>query len=213
MTQAPLPFEWPADTRDADFIVTPSNAAAVRHLDRPALWPVAASLLVGPRKSGRSTLARRFVAATGGTMIDDADRADERALFTAWNDAQSSRKPLLMIAEVAPPTWVLTLPDLKSRLAATPVATIGPPDDDLIGRLLARLLERRGLPLALDVRAYLIPRAQRSHHAVIALADALDAASLARGGPVTIPLARAVLSPLASTGLGDAAIDAGGQAG
>ena len=202
MIQRPLPFVWPTDLRDAAFIETPSNAAAVRHLGRPGTWPVAASLLIGPRKSGRSTLARAFVAATGGTLIDDADRAEERALFAAWNEAQTSRTPLLMVAEVAPPAWTIALPDLRSRLAATPVAAIGPPDDDLIGRLLARLLERRGLPLGLDVRAYLIPRAQRSHHAVIALADALDMASLARGGPVTIPLARMVLGEGAIDGQG-----------
>ena len=53
-----------------------------------------------------------------------------------------------------------------------------------------------GLELTLEVRAYLIPRAPRSHHGVIALADALDTASLARRRAVTIPLAREVLGPI-----------------
>jgi chromosomal replication initiation ATPase DnaA len=135
-------------------------------------------------------------------VIDDADRADERTLFSAWNEAQVTRQPLLLIAEVAPPAWKITLPDLVSRLSATPTVTLGAPDDDLIGRLLAKQLERRGLDLTLEVRAYLIPRAPRSHHGVIALADALDTASLARRRAVTIPLAREVLGPIDGHGEG-----------
>ncbi len=195
-SQPALPLDWPADDGDAEFIVTESNRAAVAHLERPALWPVFATLLTGPRKSGRSLLGRVFARRSGGRVIDDADRADERALFSAWNEAQTTRRPLVMIAEVPPPAWQIALPDLASRLSATPTVTLGPPDDDLIGRLLAKQLERRGLELTLEVRAYLIPRSPRSHHGVIALADALDTASLARRRAVTIPLARQVLGPI-----------------
>jgi hypothetical protein len=196
MIQPALPLDWPVDDGDAEFIVTASNRAAVTHLERPATWPVFATLLTGPRKSGRSLLARVFARRSGGRIIDDADRADERTVFSAWNEAQSLRRPLLMVAEVPPPAWKVALPDLASRLAATPTVTLGPPDDDLIGRLLAKQLERRGLDLTLEVRAYLIPRSPRSHHGVIALADALDTASLALRRGITIPLARDVLGPI-----------------
>lgn len=200
--QPALPLDWPVDDGDAEFIVTESNRLAVAHLERPGTWPVFASLLTGPRKSGRSLLGRVFGRRSGGRVIDDADRADERALFSAWNEAQATRQPLLMIAEVPPPAWKISLPDLASRLSATPTVTLGAPDDDLIGRLLAKQLERRGLDLTLEVRAYLIPRAPRSHHGVIALADALDTASLARRRAVTIPLAREVLGPIDGRGEG-----------
>ena len=193
MIEPALPFDWPVDDTREEFIVTASNRAAVTHLERPGTWPVQATLLTGQRKSGRTMLGRAFAARSGGRVIDDADRRDERILFTAWNEAQTARRPLLMIAEVPPPEWSIALPDLASRMAATPTVTLGAPDDDLIGRLLALLLERRGLALTLEVRAYLIPRSPRSHHGVIALADALDAASLARRRSVSIPLAREVL--------------------
>lgn len=200
--QPALPLDWPVDDGDAEFIVTESNQVAVAHLERPATWPVFATLLTGPRKSGRSLLGRVFSRRSGGRVIDDADRADERALFSAWNEAQATRQPLLLIAQVPPPAWKIALPDLASRLSATPTVTLGAPDDDLIGRLLAKQLERRGLDLTLEVRAYLIPRAPRSHHGVIALADALDTASLARRRAVTIPLAREVLGPIDGRGEG-----------
>ncbi|MES2290550.1 MAG: chromosomal replication initiator DnaA [Pseudomonadota bacterium] len=193
MMQAALPLDWPADEAEDSFIVTPSNEHAVRHIERPGTWPVAATLLVGPRKSGRSLLGRMFAQRSGGRIIDDADRRDERMLFNAWNEAQGTRTPLLMVADAPPPVWQITLPDLASRMSATSVVEIGAPDEELIGALLERLLARRGLPLAPEVIAYLVPRAPRSHANVIALADALDAASLARKRGVTVPLARDVL--------------------
>jgi chromosomal replication initiation ATPase DnaA len=196
MIQPALPLDWPADEADDAFIVTPSNAAAVRHLDAIGTWPVSTSLLTGPRKSGRSLLGRIFAHRSGGRLIDDADRRDERSLFSAWNEAQATRQPLLLITEVPPPEWRVSLADLRSRLAATPVVTLGPPDDELIGALLAQLLARRGLAVGSEVVAYLVPRSPRSHIGVIGLVDALDAASLAQRRAVTIPLAREVLGPI-----------------
>ena len=191
--QPALPFDWPADEALDRFVVTPSNADAVRHLETPATWSMPATVLAGPRQSGRSLLARVFVHNSGGRMIDDADRADERRLFTAWNEAQATRVPLLLVVERAPPAWAVALPDLASRLAATPVATIAPPDEALAGQLVARILERRGIVVAPEVLAYLAPRAPRTHHALVALADRLDAASLAERRAITIPLVRRVL--------------------
>lgn len=191
--QPALPFDWPQDDAKDQFVTTPSNAGAVRHLAAPVGWSVPVSILAGPRQSGRSLLARVFARDTGGRVIDDADRADERRLFNAWNEAQTTRVPLLLVAQVPPPGWVVALPDLASRLSATPVAAIGAPDDALIGQLIAHILERRGVQVAPETLAYLVARAPRSHHRIVALAGALDAASLAGRSPVTIPLARRVL--------------------
>lgn len=202
MTQPALPLGWPDDSSDPDFIVTASNRRAVTHLEHLATWPVRATLMTGPRKSGRSLLGRIFARRSGANVIDDAERSDERTLFNAWNDAQTTRRPLLLIADLPPPGWSIALPDLASRLSATPVVTLGPPDDDLIGRMLGLLLERRGLALTIEVRAYLIARAPRSHDGVIALAAALDTASLARRRPISIPLARDVLGVAEDAGEG-----------
>ncbi|MBA3896885.1 MAG: chromosomal replication initiator DnaA [Sphingomonadaceae bacterium] len=193
MNQIALPLDWPADEALDAFLVSPSNAAAVRHLDSPAKWPVAASILTGPRKSGRSLLGRIFAARTGGQLIDNAEGRDETAIFHAWNAAQASRRPLLLIADAPPPEWRVRLPDLRSRLSATPVVTLGAPDEPLIAQMIPYLLGRRGLACAGDVGAYVAPRLTRCHHSVIAFADALDAAALAQRRAITVPLAREVL--------------------
>jgi Bacterial dnaA protein len=193
MSQIALPLDWPADEADDAFIVSAANEAAVRHLESPARWSVAATILTGPRKSGRSLLARIVARRTGGALIDDAERHDEVALFHAWNMAQTTRRPLVIVADAAPPAWRIGLPDLASRLSATPHVEIGAPDEALIGKLVAHLLERRGLAAGAEVIAYIAPRIERSYHAVIGFVDALDAASLAAHRAVTVPLARAVL--------------------
>ena len=197
MSQIALPLAWPADPRDDEFLVTPSNARAAQVLDHWATWPVRTALLVGPRKSGRSLLARIFAAKSGGAIIDDGQARDEEELFHAWNRAQADRRPLLIVADRAPPDWSITLPDLRSRLGATPVAEIGPPDDALIHALLERKFAQRGLDARPDLIEWLVARIERSHLAVIRTVDALDQEAMESRKRLTIPLARTTLAAAA----------------
>jgi len=194
MSQFALPFEWPADPRDDEFLVSDSNARAVHGIEHWGAWPVMASLLVGPRKSGRSLLARIFAGKSGGTIIDDAERQSEAAIFHAWNRAQAERHPLLIVADAAPPQWAVKLPDLKSRLAATPVLALGPPDDVLMRALFERQFIKRGLDARPDLIDWLITRVERSHIAVIRAVDVLDQHVLERRKRLSIPLARTTLA-------------------
>lgn len=194
MNQIALPLGWPPRPRDDAFIVTSSNARAVHLLDHWGAWPVMTALLTGPRKSGRSLLARIFAAKSGGSVIDSAETMAEDDLFHAWNDAQATRRPLLLIADVAPPLWEVTLPDLRTRLAAGVVATIDAPDDDLIRALLLDLFQRRGLDARPDLIDWLSPRLERSHISVIRAVDVLDQEVLETRKRLSIPLARTTLA-------------------
>lgn len=194
MSQIALPLDWPAEEANDAFIVTPSNELAVRRIQAFGTWPVCTMILTGPRKSGRSLFGRLFAGRGDTVLIDDAEAREETEVFHAWNEAQARRRPLLLVADAAPPLWVVTLPDLRSRLSATPVVAFGDPDEDLIAQLIAQLLERRGIAATPELIAYLAPRVERSHHAVIALVDRLDAVSLSRRRPVTVPLAREILA-------------------
>jgi chromosomal replication initiation ATPase DnaA len=193
VNQIALPLDWPVADRDEDFIVSESNRAAFEHFRRWSLWPVMATLLVGPRKSGRSLLGRIIVRKTGGRLFDDAEAHDEEHLFHAWNDAQERRRPLIMVAGAAPPAWTVALPDLASRLAATPVAHIAEPDDLLIGQLISKLLGDRGVLVPPDVVDFLVPRIERSYVAVQRVVDALDRFMLSQPRRMTVPMARRAL--------------------
>lgn len=193
MDQDALPFEWPVADREEDFLLSDANRAAFDHLRRWSLWPVMATILTGPRKSGRSLLGRLFVRKTGGRLFDDAEDHDEEVLFHAWNEAQERRKPLLLIADAPPPQWRVTLPDLRSRLAATPVVTIGPPDDRLVGDLIVKLLGDRGIVAPPDLADYLVPRIERSYVAAVRVVDLLDRFVLSHHRRITLPMAKRTL--------------------
>jgi chromosomal replication initiation ATPase DnaA len=190
MNQMALPLGWPADERQEDFIVGESNARAVKHLEHWGTWPVMATLLTGPRKSGRSLLGRLFAKKSGGRLIDDADRRPEEELFHAWNAAQETHRPLLIVADEAPPAWKVRLPDLKTRLSATPVISLADPDDDLAAGLIEKLLLQRNLQVPPGLVPWLVPRIERTHIGIIQAVDALDEAALAKRVRLSIKLAR-----------------------
>ncbi len=196
MSQIALPFDWPAPEAADSFIVTAANRAAADGVDRPGSWPVRAAILTGPRKSGRSLLGRIFAAKTGGHLIDDAETHRETELFHHWNLAQEERRPLLIVALVPPPVWKVRLPDLASRLSATPVFTIGEPDDLLVAMLLEKLLGHRGLQVTPDVTAYLAARIERTYIGLLRVVDAIDTVALSKQRAVTVKLARIVLQEL-----------------
>ena len=194
MSQIALPLNWPMADGEEDFLVSEANRVAFEHLKRWSTWPVMATLLTGPRKSGRSLLGRIFVRKTGGRLFDEAEAHDEEALFHAWNEAQASRKPLLIIADAAPPLWQVSLPDLRSRLAASPHLEIADPDDSLLGDLIVKLLGDRGIATPPDLADYLVPRIERSYLTVQQVVDLLDKVLLSHHRRMTVAMARKALA-------------------
>ena len=193
MNQIALPFHWPVADKDEDFLISEANRDAFDHFKRWSLWPVHATLLTGPRKSGRSLLGRIFVRKTGGRLFDNAENHEEEALFHAWNDAQATRRPLLIVADAPPPRWEVKLPDLRSRLAATPQIAIAPPDDLLLGALVMKLLGDRGVAAPPELADFLVPRIERSYLGVLKVVDALDRAVLSHHKRLTVPVAKRAL--------------------
>ena len=193
MSQISLPFDWHGAT-GGDFLVSDANRIAVAHLERWRDWPLSVSVLTGPPRSGRSTLARHFAAASGGTVIDDAQgRApgqDEHALFHAWNEAQTQRRPLLMVGNAPPASWTVALPDLASRLAAVPHVAIAEPDEMLARALIQRNLDMAGVRYVADLPDWLLRRIERSYGAIAAVTRLLDRASLSSGRKISVSMAR-----------------------
>ncbi|MDK2761265.1 MAG: chromosomal replication initiator DnaA [Sphingopyxis sp.] len=193
-SQIALPLDWSAGgSNDGPLIVGTSNADAVRYLRHVSTWPVHTAVLTGPRGSGRSLIGRLFANETGGRVIDGHDSVSEEDLFHAWNAAQSSGVPLLVIADSPPAEWNIALPDLASRLAAVPVLTIGEPDDCLARDLIEALFARRGMALAPEVASYIVPRMERSYAMIHRVVAALDAASLEQGRRLGVRLTRETL--------------------
>jgi chromosomal replication initiation ATPase DnaA len=192
--QFALPLDWPQGSDEERFVVSEANRNAFDHFRRWSAWPVKATILVGPRRSGRSLLARNFVARVGGRLFDPAETHDEEALFHAWNQAQETGRPMVMVADRAPPDWEVSLPDLRTRLAVTPVARIEQPDDALFASLIRRLFADRGLHLPDDALRYVVSRVTRDYWTAERVVDAIDRFAIASHARLTVPTVRRALA-------------------
>ncbi len=214
-------FDWGARPalEAEDFLVGPSNAAAVALVDRWPDWAMASALVVGPPQSGKSHLAHvwqlrseaAMLAATEldemhipelmgrpAVVVEDIDRgiASEQALFHLLNLAREQRTSLLLTSRMPAGELAISLPDLRSRLRALAMTEIGAPDQTLLTALLVKLLTDRQITAAPAVVHYLARELDRSFAAAARLVEVLDRLSLAQRRPVTRTLAGEALAEL-----------------
>lgn len=211
-----LAFDLPlteAMTRES-FFAAPSNAVALQTVERWQDWPGRKLLLLGPEGSGKThlaqvwagmadavilsalTLAEADVADLAGraVVVEDADLIDqaEAQLFHLHN-LVTSGGALLLTARTPPRDWGLALPDLISRMQATPIAHLDAPDDAFLSAVLVKLFADRQVAVPANLIPYLVTRMPRSIGAARAMVAALDARALALGRPITRALAGEVL--------------------
>lgn len=212
-----------AQGRD-DFLVTPSNAAAVAMVDRYPDWPHYGVVLLGGAGSGKSHLLEVWRQAAGAQLIsaseagseppdqllksgalaiDNAPGAalDERALFHLLNLARQTGSHVLIASETDPAHWNVALPDLASRLKALAVARLDPPDDVLLRGVLVKLFADRQLAVEEAVVSYLMLRMPRSLEAARALVAEIDRLALVEQAAVTRGLAARVLQQMTEPGM------------
>ena len=191
--QIALPLDWPQSQGDSRLIVTEANREAFEHFRKWSMWPVKSTLLTGPRRSGRSLLARTFVERVGGRLIDQADRMDEEELFHAWNAAQDSGRPLVMIVDRAPPEWEIGLPDLRTRIAVTPITRINEPDDELFQALIELHFADRGLHAPREALRFMTDRLHRDYWTIERAVEAIDRYAIEERARLSLPTVRRAL--------------------
>ena len=192
--QIALPLDWPQTEGESRFIVSAANRSAFDHFRNWSMWPVKATVLTGPRRSGRTLLARTFAERVHGRVIDQAESRDEEEVFHAWNDAQDSGLPLVLVADEAPPAWSPKLPDLRTRLAITPVATINQPDDVLFEALMQLLFADRGLHVPREALRFMTERLNREYWTAERAVEEVDRYAISERARVTMPTIRRALS-------------------
>lgn len=208
-----------------DFFLSPANELALATLDA-GHWPQSKLILTGPEGAGKSHLAAVWAGEQGAAVIaakdlsdgiipasagaravviEDADRIAgdmprEVALFHLHNLLQAAGAALLLTARRPPRDWGLQLADLRSRMEATGVVTLDPPDDSLLAAVLVKLFTDRQIQVQANLVDYLLARMDRSFAEARRLVDRLDQRALALGRPVTRTLAAEVLDISAARG-------------
>ncbi|MDD3676698.1 DnaA regulatory inactivator Hda [Thauera propionica] len=127
--------------------------------------------------------------------IDDVDQLSADAqigLFNAFNRSRGNGQSLLLTGPVAP-LGLRLREDLRTRIGQCLIYEVQPLDDDSRATILATLAERRGLRLADEVVDFLLRHGRRELSSLLAVLDALDAASLERKRPITLPLLREMM--------------------
>lgn len=203
-----------------DFLISHSNEAAVELIDAAQSWPHRALLLTGPQGSGKSHLANVFrlthgadlveavtlgeeaiglLEAAGALVVENIDRGsvDERVLFHLLNMARQGRGLVLFTSRVAPGQLAFTLPDLRSRVRALPLAQIEAPDDFLLQAVLVKLFADRQLAVDPAVVSFLTMRMERSMQAANAVVSEIDRLALAMRRKVSKQLAQTALERIA----------------
>ena len=192
MRQIALPLDELRGGGSPSLIITDANANAFAGLGNASGWPGRCAILAGPARSGKSLMARYFTG-QGGTVIDDADTALAEILFNAWNRAQESKTPLLLVSRWHPADWQIALPDLRSRLAAALLLEIAPPDDEMIEQLLQKQLADRGAAISIDALSYVKRRIERSYVAIESFARNANALAMAENTPVNLALVKKLI--------------------
>ena len=220
-----LSFDLPALTAQGrdDFFVSDANATAVALIEGWHDWPARKLMLCGSEGAGKTHLAHVWADLSGARIIDavsldradipdvaagqvaveDADRiagsqSHETAFFHLHNLVLAEGHSLLITARKPQNQWQLTLPDLASRMQATPTCIMGEPDDALLTAVMMKLFADRQILPGNGTIAYLIKRISRSFEAAHDTVAALDSLAMSTGRPVNRSLAAHLLDKSAS---------------
>jgi chromosomal replication initiation ATPase DnaA len=199
-----------------DFLVAPSNAAAVALVDQWPNWPSHVAAIIGPAGSGKSHLATVWRQRSGASAValstlnvdelvsafatraivvdvDETSAIPEVPLFHLLNMARQEGGSVLLIARQPPQQWPVALPDLVSRLNLAPVARIAEPDDALLRGLLVKQFADRQIAVSEALLEFMLRRMPRSADAARQLVSKIDAVALERGSEVNRHLVSLVL--------------------
>ena len=118
----------------------------------------------------------------------------QEALLNLFNKAVAADRSLLFAADAAVADLGLTLADLSSRLSSATRYRINPLTDTERIELVRQVSAQRGIILSPEVLSYIYRRVVRSTGVLLQLAEHLEYFALAGRRPITVPLAKELLS-------------------
>ena len=195
-----------------DFLIGPSNIAALTLIERWPDWPDRIVALIGPEGCGKSHLAAIWAKATGARVLtaklleesglptalatgalvlEDLAFAglDERALFHLVNLAREQGAYMLTTSRSPLTTFPVAIHDLASRMRAIPSVSLAAPDDSLLRSLIVKLAADRQLNVDDALVNYVANRIERSFVGARTAVARLDEEAMRQHRPITRALA------------------------
>jgi len=195
-----------------DFLIGPSNIAALTLIERWPDWPDRIVALIGPEGCGKSHLAAIWAEATGARVLtarlleesglptalatgalvlEDLAFAelDERALFHLVNLAREQGAYMLITSRSPLTTFPVAIHDLASRMRAIPSVSLAAPDDSLLRSLIVKLAADRQLTVDDALVNYVANRIERSFVGARTAVARLDEEAMRQHRPITRALA------------------------
>lgn len=217
MSAVQIPFDIPLRVafEAEDYLVTGSNEAVVNWIDRWPDWPGShCTILYGPAGCGKTHLSHVWQHKSDAKRINSeqisnqdeitcliiedvdtliGDAVLQERLFHLYNRQKETGGHIMLTARQHPKYWPLELPDLRSRMLASMILEIGPPDDELLAAVIVKQFMDRQINVPGEVVNYLIPRIERSFEAARDVVGKIDNLALVQKRKITVPLIRDLL--------------------
>ncbi|MAZ76079.1 MAG: DNA replication protein [Micavibrio sp.] len=221
LEQIPLDLGNRTALERQDFLVAPCNEDAVAWIDLWPEWPAPCLVLYGPVASGKTHLGAVWAAQSSAVcvkashinedfireiagmnhhvIIEDGDSLignldGEKGLFHLYNIFKEEGRSIMLTLLEPPVRRTFALPDLASRLRATPSVAIREPDEQLLTAVLVKLFNDKQIRVGAEVLNYILPRIERSFEAVRDLVNEADRQAMAQQRKISIPLMRDILN-------------------
>ncbi len=212
--QQSIPLEFRASYKRHDFIVGKSNKYAINWIDKFPNWHEKGLIIIGPRASGKSHLARvlKFrsnciikqaediniesfnILEPQNLIIENIENVVNHKFFLhVINSLKEKNYKVLLTSRESLTNLEIDLQDLKSRLFVLPQANILLPTDDVLLGIIFKLAKDKGLKISDSVSKFIISHIERSYQSANTMIKQLDKVSMQRKKNITIPLVKEIL--------------------
>ena len=200
-------YKFNNDQHELNFFVNKTNFYAFNYLINN---DSRLSFLYGPKKSGKSYLAKIWLKKNNATqfknnfenilnyrnhiLIDDFYLYDEEKIFFIVNSCILNNLKILITSNDKINEINFKYKDLSSRLKTFSNLEINQPDDEMLLTILTKLLiDKQFIINNNDIFEYILRRVDRSYQGINEIVSKLDILSLEKKRQLTIPLIKEIL--------------------
>ena len=215
INQLLLNLNFKKSFNDHDYYVSDSNYFAFNIIDKWPKWEKKILNVSGEKFSGKTHLANIFKLKSSALFLKEkeinndifkkiklyesiiidefSNKIDENLIYSIFNLIDQDSKYLLINSEIPISEIKFKLPDLVSRSRNSLLATINPPDDELIFALILKNFSDRQIKLEKQIIEFIVNRIERSYRKISEFIYKVDELSLKKKKPINLKTIKEIL--------------------